>query len=196
MIETKFQTLDCRIDEDILTITLNRPEKRNSLNEKMIEELNSIFVGYRDDNDIIGVSITGSGSSFCAGADLSYLQSLSNKSYHDNLRDSVNLKEMYWNIYTFPKPTVGLINGPAVAGGCGLITVLDIAIAVKNAIFGYPEGKIGFVASIVSIFLVQTIGLVKARELLYTGKVIDAVEAEKIGLIHQVVEENDLQTVY
>jgi methylglutaconyl-CoA hydratase len=101
---------------------------------------------------------------------------------------------MYWNIYTFPKPTVALINGPAVAGGCGLITVLDIAIASKNAIFGYPEVKIGFVASIVSVFLIQTIGLGRARYLLYSGDLIDAVEALKIGLIHSVVEKDKLQS--
>jgi methylglutaconyl-CoA hydratase len=100
---------------------------------------------------------------------------------------------MYWNIHTFPKPTVALINGPAVAGGCGLITVLDIAIASKNAIFGYPEVKIGFVASIVSVFLIQTIGLGQARYLLYTGDVIEAAEALKIGLINKIVEKEQLQ---
>jgi len=99
---------------------------------------------------------------------------------------------MYWTIYNFPKPTVGLINGAAIAGGCGLMTVLDIAIASKNAIFGYPEVKIGFVASIVSVFLIQIIGLAKARKLLYTGELIDASTAERIGLIQQIVENGEL----
>jgi len=193
MRSSEYQTLICTIDKDVLCITLNRPEKRNALNEQMVDELNSVFIKYKNVKNIIGVSLTGSGESFCAGADLSYLQNLESKSYEENLKDSQNLKEMYWNIYTFPKPTVALINGPAVAGGCGLITVLDIAIASKNAIFGYPEVKIGFVASIVSIFLIQTIGLGQARHLLYTGDLIGADEAFKIGLIHNIVDKGKLQ---
>ncbi len=191
----EYSTLLFEVENKVLHITLNRPEKRNALNELMIKELRDIFLYFKDNDDIIGVSVTGSGESFCAGADLSYLQSLIDKSYEENLKDSINLKEMYWTIYNFPKPTVGLINGPAVAGGCGLMTVLDIAIASKNAIFGYPEVKIGFVASLVSVFLIQTIGLAQTRKMLFTGELIDAVEAEKRGLIHQIVEEGELATV-
>lgn len=191
----EYSTLLFEVENKVLHITLNRPEKRNALNELMVKELRDIFLYFKDNNDIIGVSVTGSGESFCAGADLSYLQSLIDKSYEENLKDSINLKEMYWTIYNFPKPTVGLINGPAVAGGCGLMTVLDIVIASKNAIFGYPEVKIGFVASIVSVFLLQTIGLAQTRKMLFTGEIIDAVEAEKRGLIHQIVEEGELATV-
>jgi methylglutaconyl-CoA hydratase len=158
----------------------------------MVKELNAIFLEFRERNDIIGVSVTGAGESFCAGADLSYLQSLGSKSFEENLNDSNNLKEMYWNIYSFPKPTIGLINGPAVAGGCGLVTALDIAIASKNAIFGYPEVKIGFVASIVSVFLIRSIGLAQAKQLLYTGELIDSFQAEKIGLVNTIVDKENL----
>jgi methylglutaconyl-CoA hydratase len=190
---SEYHTLLWEVKDDILRIKLNRPEKRNSINETMVEELNNIFLEFRDNDDIIGVSLTGTGKSFCAGADLSYLQSLQKKSFDENLKDSQKLKEMYWNIYSFPKPTMALVNGPAVAGGCGLITVLDIAIASKNAIFGYPEVKIGFVASIVSIFLILAIGLPKAKQLLYTGDLIGAQEAERIGLINKVVDDTGLE---
>jgi methylglutaconyl-CoA hydratase len=190
----EYQTLLYEVKNDVLHITLNRSEKRNAFNEQMVKELNTIFLAFKDNNDIIGASITGSGESFCAGADLSYLQSLRTKSYEENLQDSYNLKEMYWNIYTYPKPTLGLINGPAVAGGCGLVTVLDIAIASKNAKFGYPEVKIGFIASIVSVFLIQTVGFAKSKQLLYTGELIDASEAGKIGLIHKIVDKEELET--
>jgi len=189
----EYSTLLYSIENNILRIKLNRPEKRNAFNDQMIWEINNIFLHFKEYKDIIGASITGSGESFCAGADLSYLQSLGKKSYEENLKNSYNLKEMYWNIYTFPKPTIGLINGPAVAGGCGLVTVLDIAIASKNAIFGYPEVKIGFVASIVSVFLIQNVGFAKTRKLLFTGDLIDAPEAEKIGLIHEIVEDQELE---
>ncbi|MCK4755272.1 MAG: enoyl-CoA hydratase/isomerase family protein, partial [Calditrichia bacterium] len=168
----EYSTLLFEVENKVLHITLNRPEKRNALNDLMVKELRDIFLYFEDNDDIIVVSVTGSGETFCAGADLSYLQSLLNKSYEENLKDSINLKEMYWTIYNFPKPTVGLINGPAIAGGCGLMTVLDIAIASKNAIFGYPEVKIGFVASLVSVFLIQTIGLAQTRKMLFTGELI------------------------
>jgi methylglutaconyl-CoA hydratase len=189
----EYQTLLYELKNDVLHITLNRSEKRNAFNEQMVEELNNIFCFFRNNVELLGVSVTGSGESFCSGADISYLQSLGDKSYEDNLKDSYNLKEMYWNIYTFPKPTIGLINGPAVAGGCGLMTALDIAIASKNAIFGYPEVKIGFVASLVSVFLIHRIGEANTRQLLFTGELIDAVEAENRGLIHKIVDDGELE---
>jgi len=187
-----YSTLLYEVENQVLRITLNRPEKRNAFNEIMVRELHDIFLNFENKDDIIGVVVTGAGESFCAGADLTYLQTLLNKSYEENLKDSLNLKDMYWTIYNFPKPTVGLINGPAIAGGCGLMTVLDIAIASKNAIFGYPEVRIGFVASIVSVFLIQIVGFAQARHMLLTGELIDSPEAEKRGLIQQIVKEGDL----
>lgn len=192
MTEPKYSTLLYKVENQVLHITLNRPEKRNALNEIMVRELKEIFVHFKDKDEIIGVSVTGAGDSFCSGADLSYLNSLINKSYEENLKDSFNLRDMYWAIYNFPKPTVGLINGPAIAGGCGLMTVLDIAIATENAIFGYPEVKIGFVASIVSVFLIQVIGHAQTRKMLFSGETIDAKEAKKRGLIQQIVEKGGL----
>lgn len=190
-----YSTLLYQIEDNVLQITLNRPEKRNALNAIMVRELHDIFLHFKDYEEIVGVSLTGAGEAFCAGADISYLQSLIGKSYDENLKDSINLKDMYWTIYNFPKPTVGLVNGPAIAGGCGLMTVLDIAIASKNAIFGYPEVKIGFVASIVSVFLIQIIGLAKAKNLLFTGELIEAPFAEKIGLIQQIAGEGELKKI-
>jgi methylglutaconyl-CoA hydratase len=192
MTPSEYQTLLYKIDKDILYITLNRPDKRNALNDQMVHDLNSLFIKNRENKDIIGIALTGSGEAFCAGADLTYLRGLRDKSYEENLQDSKNLKEMFWSIYSFPKPTAALINGPAVAGGCGLSTVFDIAIASKNAIFGYPEVKIGFVASIVSVFLMQKVGLTETKHLLYTGEMIDTLQAEKIGLIQQIAEPGEL----
>jgi methylglutaconyl-CoA hydratase len=189
----KYNTLLYEIEDNVLHITLNRPEKRNALNALMVRELHDIFLQFKDKEYIIGASLTGAGNSFCSGADLSYLKSLADKSYEENLKDSLKLKEMYWTIYNFPKPTVGLINGPAIAGGCGLMTVLDIALASKNAIFGYPEVKIGFIASIVSVFLIQIIGIAQTKKMLYTGELIDVSTAKNMGLIQRVVEEGKLK---
>jgi methylglutaconyl-CoA hydratase len=191
---SSYKTIKAAIENNVLKIILNRPEKRNALNKMMVTELNDIFNRFKDDESIFGISLTGAGEAFCAGADLSYLKSLLGKSYQENLEDSMNLRRMYWSIYSFPKPTVALVNGPAIAGGCGLMNVFDIAFASGQAFFGYPEVKIGFVASIVSVFLVQTVGLQQAKYLLLSGKKIDAEEAEKIGLIHSIIRNGNLQT--
>jgi len=188
----EYHTLLYKVENNALYITLNRPEKRNALNDIMVNELTDVFLTFKEKEEIIGVSVTGAGESFCAGADLAYLQSLLNKPYEENLKDSFNLKDMYLTIYNFPKPTVALINGPALAGGCGLMTVFDISIASENAIFGYPEVKIGFVASIVALFLIETIGIKQAKRMLLTGDIITAFEAEKRGLVQQVVKDNEL----
>ncbi len=188
-----YKTIKVEIENNVVKITLNRPEKRNALNKMMIAELNDIFNIFKDDETIIGVCLTGAGKAFCAGADLNYLKSLLGKSFQENLEDSMNLRRMYWSIYSFPKPTVALVNGPAIAGGCGLMNVFDITFASGQSLFGYPEVKIGFVASIVSVFLVKTIGLQQAKYLLLSGKKIDAEEAEKIGLIQGIVRTGNLQ---
>ena len=189
---TNYHTLLYKVENNILYITLNRPEKRNALNEIMVKELTEIFLNFKENDEIIAVSLTGAGKAFCAG---SYLYALKDKSYEENLKDSFNLKDMYLTIYTYPKPTIVLINGPALGGGCGLTTVFDIAIASKNATFGYPEVKIGFVASIVAVFLIELLGIRQAKKMLITGEIIDAVEAQKRGLIQDVVSGNELVTV-
>lgn len=187
-----YKTLIVDLQDGVLRIILNRPDKRNALNELMVGEIYQIFNQYKDNDEILAVTITGKGESFCSGADLAYLHSLVDKSYEDNLKDSQKIKNMYWSIFSFPKPTIAIVNGPAVAGGCGLVNVCDIAIASNNARLGYPEVKIGFVASIVSVFLLYTIGLRRSLELLLTGKIIDTGTALNLGLIHMVENKEDL----
>jgi methylglutaconyl-CoA hydratase len=174
--------------DEISTITLNRLEKRNALNERLIEELGNAFSISEIDENISGVIITGAGDVFCSGADLQYLKSLQKKKYDEHLSDTKRLKDLYYKIYTYPKPTVAVVNGPAIAGGCGLMNVCDFAFASKSAQFGYPEAKIGFIAALVSVFLIQTIGLNKTKEMLFTGDLIDANTAERIGLINKIIE--------
>jgi len=187
-----FQTLLVTREDDILHITLNRPDKRNALNEHMIADLYTVLESYREESRLRGVILSGAGKAFCAGADIAYLQSLQKKNEEENYRDSVHLMNMYWSLYTFPKPTIALVNGPAVAGGCGLSTVCDLIIAGQNAVFAYPEVKIGFIAALVSIFLVQRIGYHQAKKLLITGETLSADEAKSISLTDEVVPEEML----
>ena len=188
----KYKTILFEEKEDIVQLTLNRPEKRNSLNPQLISELHEIFSIYKVKNEIFALTITGAGSAFCAGADLAYLQSLRNKSYEEHLEDSRRLKDLFYLIYSIPFPIVALVNGPALAGGCGLMTVCDFAIGAENAVFGYPEVKIGFNAAIVSVFLKRIIGLNASKKLLLGGELIDAQQALKLNLLSSVVKEKDL----
>jgi len=193
MDQLKYNTINFSIDNEILTITLNRPEKRNSLNQELVTEFKDVLQRFKKDDTIFAVIITGSGKAFCAGADLAYLKTLLDFNYEKNLNDSLALKDLYFMLYSYPKPTVAMVNGPAVAGGCGLVNVCDFVFSAENAKFGYPEVKIGFVASMVSIFLVQSIGERAAKNLLLSGKLIDAKHAKNIGFVDEIKPENELR---
>lgn len=179
-------------------IYLNRPDKKNALNPQLISELKNIIVRLKNDDNIKSLIISGKGDTFCAGADLNYLQELSSNTSVMNEKDSESIAELFLNIYSFPKPVIAAVNGAAIAGGCGLATVCDIVIADENkGKFGYSEVKIGFIPAVVSIFLIRRIGEMKARRLLISAEIIDANEAYRIGLADKVssdVMKDALQT--
>lgn len=175
------------VHERVAYITLNRPDKRNALNQALIEALDDAFVRAEQDARAKVVVLRARGQTFCAGADLAYLQQLQSFSYEENLKDSMRLKSLFWRIYTLKKVVIAQVEGHAIAGGCGLATVCDMAFAVSEAKFGYTEVKIGFIPAIVSLFLVRKIGESHARELLLSGRLIDAQQACRLGLIHEVV---------
>lgn len=178
--------------ERIAYITLNRPEKRNALNEQVVQELKNAFRTAEKDINAKVVVLQATGKVFCAGADLEYLQKLQNNSYEENLADSNNLKELFEIIYTHPKIIIAQIQGHAIAGGAGLATVCDFAFATPETQFGYTEVKIGFIPAIVSVFLLRKIGEGKAKELLLSGKLISAQKAYEYGLINEVIPTEEL----
>jgi methylglutaconyl-CoA hydratase len=136
--------------------------------------------------------LTGAGKAFCAGMDLDELQSLASKTHDENLADSARMARVYRRLYDFPKPTIAAVNGAAIAGGTGLATMCDFTLAVPNAKFGYTEVRIGFVPAIVSSILVWQVGHKLARDLLLTGRIFDAAEAYRHGLVNEVVEPEQL----
>ena len=173
----KYETKD-----EIGIITLNRPEKRNSLHPEMVKQMKDKIKELENDNSIKVLIITGEGKAFCAGADLEYLNELRKYSSIQNERDSRELAELFVTIYKFPKPVIAAVNGAAIAGGCGLASVCDIVVAdEENSKFGYSEVKIGFIPAIVSIFLVKKVGEGMARQLLLSGELIDGERAYEIG---------------
>jgi methylglutaconyl-CoA hydratase len=181
-----YKTITVEDHSGIAIIRLNRPDKRNALNEAMVNELSAIFGLLRGEKNINSVLLTGNGSAFCSGADLEYLRQLQKNTDSENLNDSIRLKNLFRDIYLFPKPTLAVVNGPALAGGCGLVSVFDFSIATEQAIFGYPEVKIGFVAAIVSYFLTEIVGRKKALELLISGEILSAQSAFEYRLISKV----------
>lgn len=167
-------------------IILDRPEKRNAFNANVVTELKVAFQGAAKNDAVKVVLLRANGKVFSAGADLGYLQNLQDFSEAENIEDSKHLMELYRAIYSHPKVVVAQIEGHAIAGGCGLATVCDFSFAVPEAKFGYTEVKIGFIPAIVMVFLLRKIGEGKAKELLLTGKLVDAEEAMEFGLINEI----------
>lgn len=168
-------------------ITLNRPEKRNALNPEMVEALGAAFDRAQRDADAKVVILKANGSAFCAGADLAYLQQLQHFSESENLADSYALKDLFAKIYQFPKPVLAQVQGHALAGGAGLVTVCDLACASVGIQYGYTEVRIGFVPALVSVFLVKKLGEARAASLLLSGMPVSAEAAARLGVFHEVV---------
>jgi methylglutaconyl-CoA hydratase len=186
-----YQTLQLESSGELATITLNRPEKRNAISSEMIAELLSAFDEVEASPARV-VILTGAGKAFCSGMDLEALKALATQSPAEQLEDARRLARMFRRIWSFPKPTIAAVNGPAIAGGCGIATLCDFTIAVPEAKFGYPEVRIGFLPAVVSIFLVRQIGEKQARDLLLTGRTMDSAEAHHLGLVTQIAPAEEL----
>ncbi len=170
-----------------LRLTLNRPDKRNALSGELVAALAEAVEREAAAPAPRIILLAGNGPAFSAGADLALLKNLATRSRGENLADSRALVRLFTALMNHPAPVIALIHGPALAGGCGLATACDLALAAPEASFGYPEVKVGFVAAIVMPLLVRGIGERRARELLLTGKTIDAAEARHLGLVHELV---------
>ncbi len=186
-----FHTLNLAYDAGVATITLNRPEKRNALSFQLVEELMQAFDEVEQSSEQVLV-LTGAGKAFCAGMDLDELKTLTGKSHAENVQDSQHMAQVFRRLYEFPKPTIAAVNGAAIAGGTGLATMCDFTLAVPDAKFGYTEVRIGFVPAIVSSILVWQVGHKIARDLLLTGRIFDAAEAHRLGLVNAVVSPDQL----
>lgn len=176
---------------EIAMITLSRPEKRNAITAEMIAELFTAFSEVETSPARVLI-LTGAGKAFCSGMDLEALKALATQSAAEQREDADRLARLCLRIWNFPKPIIAAVNGHAIAGGCGIATLCDFTIAVPEAKFGYPEVRIGFLPAVVSVFLVRQIGEKQARDLLLTGRAIDAAEAHCLGLVSQIVPAKEL----
>jgi methylglutaconyl-CoA hydratase len=186
-----YNTLQLTNQNGVATITLNRPDKRNAISYELIEDLLAALEEVAKSPGLVLI-LTGAGKAFCSGMDLENLKSLLGRSPEQSLMDSQTMARLFRSLYEFPKPTIAAVNGPAIAGGCGLATLCDFTLSVPDAKFGYTEVRIGFVPAIVSTFLLRQIGEKQARDLLLTGRIITAEEALRMGLITEVVSADKL----
>jgi methylglutaconyl-CoA hydratase len=181
-----WHTLDVTISGAVATVTLNRPKVHNAFNETAIKELEHSFRMFGDRNEVRVIVLTGSGTTFCAGADLSWMKRMADIPYQENFADAYRLAMMLRTIYHCPKPVIARVQGDAYGGGLGLIAVADIAIASSAASFAFSEVKLGLMPAVISPFVIQAVGSRAARRYFITGERFTAQEAYRIGLVHEV----------
>jgi methylglutaconyl-CoA hydratase len=187
-----YQHLLMEQDGPLARVTLNRPELHNALNDALIGEIRDVFGALAAAEGVRVVVLTGAGLSFCAGADLGWMQRAVDYSVEENLADALNLVAMLTAIDTCPKPVVARVNGAALAGGAGLVAACDIAIAAETARFGFTEARLGLTPATISPYVVRKIGESQARALFLTAERFEAPRAAAIGLVHQVVPAEEL----
>jgi methylglutaconyl-CoA hydratase len=181
-----------QVHDETATVTLNRPDKRNALSRGLLAGLHQALDDLHQERKVRGVIITGAGKVFCAGMDLSEM--LATKDQDDRLAqwqaDSVVYHDLIEAMLRFPKPLVAAVNGPAVAGGAGLVMACDLVVATHAATFGFPEPRRGIVAGMVAPLLAFRVGGARAAYLLLTAELIDAAEALHYGLFHELVADD------
>lgn len=182
-----YKTLLVEHSDGVLTVTLQRPEVHNAFNDELIAEAIDVFSNI-DVSASRVIVLKGTGKNFCAGADLNWMSRMVSYTRDENVRDSSLLAKMYALINECPLPVVGRIQGAAIGGGVGLVSVCDIAIAASNSQFGLSEVKLGILPAVISPYVIGKIGATHARALFLTGERFNAERALRIGLIHRIEE--------
>lgn len=177
--------------EGVAVVTLNRPDVHNAFNPEVIERLSDIFETLRVADGVRVVLLEGNGKSFSAGADLSWMRAAAEYDKETNATEANALGQMLNSIYTLPKPTIAVVHGPALAGGMGLVSVCDIAIAARSAFFALTEVRIGLTPATISPYVIEAIGPRNARRYFLTGERFSADEAFRMGLVHGVFEDRN-----
>ncbi len=190
-----YQHLLIDVDEasGVNRIVLDRPERRNALNGALIGELKDALALADADTRVRVIALAGAGPDFCAGADLSEMQATVDEGVMANVADAESLGELFVLMRRLGKPIVAIVHGRALAGGCGLVTACDLAVAAEDASFGYAEVKLGFVPAMVMAMLRRLVGEKHAFELLVTGDTIPAPRAAELGLVNLVVPAAELE---
>jgi len=177
--------------DGVARVTLNRPEVRNAFDDALIRQLHESFVSLGKDDSVRVVILAGNGPAFCAGADLNWMKRMAGYDYAANLRDAQALADMLATLDRLPKPTVARVQGPAFAGGTGLVAACDIAVGAKEAKFCFSEAKLGLSPATISPHVIRAIGERAARRYFLTAEIFDAEEAHRIGMLTILTDQLD-----
>ena len=186
------ELLRTEVDGNIAHLILNRPEKRNALSAELVDQMHQAMVAFNANDSIRVVIIRSAEKAFCAGADLGYLTQLRNNTLEENEADSQRLRALFDAIYLSPKYIISQVEGPALAGGCGLATLADCCIATPAATFGYTEVKIGFIPALVMVYLREKVSGAVMTDILLSGRIFTAQEAQTLQLVQHVVAEGEI----
>ncbi len=185
----KFDTIEIEILNDIATVWLNRPEIHNAFNEIMIREIGEAYELLGKDENIRIIVMRGRGKSFCAGADLNWMRGVAGYSYEQNYKESLQLSECFYTIYSSPKPTIAIVHGAAIGGANGLLAACDFAYSTDSAVFSLSEVKIGIVPACISPYVTKRVGEYGSKELMLTGKRFKGQEAASHKLVNKSVDD-------
>ncbi len=194
-LETRYETIVVERAGAAVYMTMDRPEARNAMNLKMVEEMCDFFLAIRDDRSIRCVVLRGAGETFCAGADIKEMADPANQTREAQLAYAEALDEMLLAVQHAPQVTIAAVEGAAMGGGLGLLCVTDIAVADQDAIMALPEVRLGISPAIISPFVLQRVGLSQTRKLALSGRRLNGFAAQEIGLVHDVAPEGQLEMI-
>ena len=184
--------LELGFQAGVATVTLNRPEVRNAFNDEVIAEMTAVFSELAERDEVRCIVLAGSGSAFCAGADLNWMKRMALYTRDENFADAAALANMLRVLYHCPKPTIARIQGDVYAGGCGLVAACDMAVAVDSAQFCLSEVKLGLIPATISPYVIRAMGARAAHRYFLTAERFGAAEALRIGFVHEVVAADEL----
>jgi len=190
----EYQKILYSVDQSIARITLNRPDKRNALDDGIVSEFRDALGAASKDQDVRLVLVSGAGKDFCSGADLASLQRISEAGVEQSMSSARVMGDLFWEMRRHPRPIVAAVRGRALAGGCGLATACDIILAAESAQFGYPEVNIGFIPAMVMAILRRSVSEKRAFELITRGEIVNATVAAEIGMINRVFPDDQFES--
>ena len=189
-----YQKIICTVEDGIARIILNRPDKRNALDDQIVSEFKDALQAASQDDTVRVVLVTGAGKDFCSGADLASLQRISEAGVEESMASARVMGELFVEMRRHPRPIIAAVRGRALAGGCGLATACDIILAAESSQFGYPEVNIGFIPAMVMAILRRSVSEKRAFELITRGEIITARAALEIGMINRVFTDDQFDS--
>ncbi|MBP0589205.1 enoyl-CoA hydratase/isomerase family protein [Paraburkholderia sp. LEh10] len=188
----QYENLTVAFDNQIATVTLNRPDVRNAFNEAMIAEVTSAFRAFDERDDVRAVVLAANGKAFCAGADLNWMKKMAGYSDDENRADAMQLASMLSSIYRCNKPVIARVNGDAYAGGMGLIAACDIVVAVDTAKFCLSEARLGLIPATIAPYVIRALGEQASRRYFMTAEAFDCATAYRLGFVSECVSAHKL----